>query len=105
VLSALLKQVVGGLEPIPKEIRDMFQKQKNIIGGRRLRLPEIVRILGSFSSSRQTFFCLDALDECSAADRAKILISLRDVIKLSPTTRIFMTGRPHVSGEVEKHLP
>jgi len=105
MLSALLKQVVNGLEPIPKEIVDVFREQKKIIGGRRLRLPEIVRMLGGFSSLRRTFFCLDALDECAAADRAKILISLREIIKISPTTRVFMTGRPHVSSEVEKHLP
>ena len=105
MLGALLKQVVSGLEPIPKEIVDMFQKQKRVIGGRRLQLSEIVKMLGSLSSSQRTFFCLDALDECAAADRAKILISLRDVIKMSPTSRVFMTGRPHVGGEVEKHLP
>lgn len=105
MLGALLKQVVSGMDPIPEEIVDMFQKQKKIIGGRRLRLPEIVRLMGSLSSSQRTFICLDALDECAAADRAKILISLRDIIKMSPTTRVFMTGRPHVGGEVEKHLP
>ena len=105
MLSALLKQVVSGLEPIPEEIVGMFRKQKKIIGGRKLRLPEIVKMLGSISSSRRTFFCLDALDECAAADRAKILISLRDIIEISPTTRVFMTGRSHVGGEVEKGLP
>jgi len=105
VLSALLKQVVSGLEPIPEEIVDAFQKQKKIIGGRRLRLPEIVKVLGSLSSLRRTFYCLDALDECTVVDRATILISLRDVIKMSPATRVFITGRPHISGEVEKHLP
>jgi len=105
MLSSLLKQVVSGLDRIPEGIVDMFQKQKKIAGGRRLRLPEIVRMLGSLLSSRRTFFCLDALDECAAADRAKILISLRDIIRMAPTTRVFMTGRPHVGGEVEKHLP
>ena len=105
MLGALLKQVVSGMDPIPEEIVDMFQKQKKIIGGRKLRLPEIVRLMGNLSSSQRTFICLDALDECAAADRAKILISLRDIIKMSPTTRVFMTGRSHVRGEVERHLP
>ena len=105
MLGALLKQVVGGLEPIPGEIVDVFREQKKIIGGRRLRLPEIVKMLGSLSSSRRTFFCLDALDECAAADQAKILISLREIIKMSRATRVFITGTPHIAGEVEKHLP
>ena len=105
MLAALLKQVVSGLEPIPKEIVDVFREQKKIIGGRRLQVPEIVKMLGGFSSSRRTFFCLDALDECAAAERAKILRSLRDIIKVSSTARVFMTGRPHVGDEVEKNLP
>ena len=104
VLGALLKQIVLGLEKIPQEIRGPFEKGKKIIGGRRLQLPEIVELLGSFSSRRRTFFCLDALDECAAADRAKILLSLRDIIKLSPTTRVFLTGRPYVDAEVRTHL-
>jgi len=105
MLAALLKQVVSGLEPIPEEIVGVFREQKKIIGGRRLRLEEIVKMLGDFSSSRRTFFCLDALDECAAADRTKILHSLRGIMEISPTTRVFMTGRPHVGDEVEKNLP
>jgi len=103
MLSTLLKQIVSGLEPIPEEIVDVFQKQKKIIGGRRLQLLEIEKILGSLSSLRRTFLCLDALDECAAADRAKILFSLGNIIRMSPTTRVFITGRSHVSCEVEKH--
>ena len=105
MLGALLKQVVSGLEPIPDAVVNVFREQKKIIGGRRLRLPEIVKMLGDFSSSRRTFICLDAMDECAATDRAKILHSLKDIIEISPTTRVFMTGRSHVGGEVEKSLP
>ena len=103
ILGGLLKQVVRGFRPIPREIIDAFQKYEKV-GGQRLQLPEIVNLLGSLSSMRRTFFCLDALDECAAPDRAKILLSLRDVIKMSPTARVFLTGRPHVSGEVGRHL-
>ena len=105
VLGGLLKQVVSGFRPIPQEIIEAFQKYEKVIGGRRLQLPEIVKLLESLSSIRRTFLCLDALDECAALDRAKILISLRDIIKMSPTARVFLTGRPHVSSEVSRHLP
>ena len=104
VLGALLKQVVGGLKKIPKEITDTFQRHKTFIGGRKLQPPEIVKIVRSFSSMQPTFFCLDAIDECAAPDRANILLSLKEITKASPTTRVFLTGRPHVGGEVEKHL-
>ena len=105
MLGALLKQVVGSFKQIPREIRDMFEKHKKVIGGRGLQLHEIVKLLGSLSSMRPTFFCLDALDECAAPHRAKILISLEEIITMSPATRVFLTGRPHVGGEVERHLP
>ena len=104
VLGALLKQVVGGLKQIPKELTDAFLRHKRFIGGRKLQPPEIVKMLGSLSSTQPTFFCLDALDECPAPDRAKILLSLKDIIEMSPTARVFLTGRPYVGGEVGKHL-
>ena len=104
VLGALLKQVVGSFVEIPGEIADAFQRHKKLIGGRELQLPEIVKTLGCLSSARPTFFCLDALDECAAPDRAKALLSLKDIITISPTTRVFLTGRPYVGGEVGKHF-
>jgi len=104
ILGGLLKQVVRGFRPIPREIMDAFEKYEKVIGGQRLQLSEIVKLLGSLSSMRRTFFCLDALDECAAPDRAKILLSLRDIVKMSPTVRVFLTGRPHVGSEVGRHL-
>ena len=105
VLGALLKQVVCGFKQIPKEITDAFQKHKKFIGGRELQLPEVAKMLGSLSVTQPMFLCLDALDECATLDRANILLSLKDIIKTSPTARVFLTGRPHVGGEVEKHFP
>jgi len=104
-LGALLRQVVCGYDQIPNEIMEAFQKCTSVIGGRRLQLREIVNLLGRLSSSRPTFFCLDALDECPAADRAKILLSLKDILKMAPRTRVFLTGRPHIRAEVKRHLP
>jgi len=105
VLGSLLKQIVGSFKQIPQEIIDAFQRHKKFIGGRKLQLPEMVKMLGSFSSTQRTFFCLDGVDECAALDRPRVLLSLGNIIKVSPTTRAFLTGRPHVSGEVEKYLP
>jgi len=105
MLGALLKQVVGSFKKIPREIQDAFEEHKKVIGGRGLQMHEVVKLLGSLSSMRPTFFCLDALDECAVLHRAKILISLGEIIKISATTRLFLTGRPHVGGEVGRHLP
>ena len=104
ILSALLKQVVRGLEKVPAKIVEAFQEDKNTTGGRRLELRQIVEMLQDIASSRPTFICFDALDECVAEYRRKLLESLQQILHKSPSTRIFLAGRLHVRDEVEKHL-
>ena len=104
MLGSLLKQIVGGLEKIPEEISRAFQEQKMAIGGRGPRLPDIVKMLQTVTSSLRTFVCIDAWDECSAAHRVKLLNSLKQILETSPSTRIFIIGRPHIRAEIEKRL-
>ena len=103
-LSSLLRQVVGGLEEVPAKIVQAFRDQKKATGGRRLGLTQVVDLLQDISSSRRTFICIDALDECMAEYRAKLLDSLEQIVHKSPSTRIFLAGRLHIRDEVEKHL-
>ena len=104
ILGSLLSQVVRGLEEIPAKIVQAFRDQEKVIGGRKLRLGEIVEMFQDVSSSRPTFICIDALDECVAEYQAKLLDSLNEILHKSPSTRIFLTGRKHIRGEVERHL-
>jgi len=104
MLGSLLKQIVGGLEKIPNEIRETFQDYKKVIGGRGLRVPEIVEMLQTVTSLQPTFICVDALDECVERHRPEVLDSLNQILEKSPSTRIFLTGRRHIRGEIEKHL-
>jgi len=104
ILGSLLKQIVGGLEKIPDEISRMFQDHKKVIGGRGLRVAEIVKMLQTVTSLHPTFICIDALDECVERHRPEVLDSLRRVLEESPNTRIFLTGRRHIRGEVDKYF-
>jgi len=104
MLGSLLKQIIGGLEKIPDEIRETFQDYKKVIGGRGLRVSEIVGMLQTVTSLRPTFICIDALDECVERHRPEVLGSLRQILEKSPTTRIFLTGRRHIRGEIERCL-
>jgi len=104
ILSSLLSQVVGGLEEIPAKIAQAFLDQKNVIGGRKPGLSEVVGMLQDIASSRRTFICLDALDECIPDHRKKILDSLEHILHKSPSTQIFLAARSHVRNEVEKSL-
>ena len=104
ILGSLLKQVVGGLKEIPAKISRAFRDQENVIGGRKLGLGEVVEMLQDISSSRTTFICVDALDECIAEHRATLLDSLKQILHKSPSTRVFLAGGLHIQDEVEKHL-
>ena len=104
VLGAVLKQVVSGLEEVPEEIAQEYEGQKQVIGGRKPQLANIVRMLQNTASMKRTFICIDALDECVARYRVKILDSLNQVLKSSPGTRLLVTGRPHIEAEVGKRL-
>ena len=104
VLGSVLKQVVGGLGDVPERIVKAFRDRGKVIGGQRPSLAEIVEFLQDISSSRFTFICIDALDECPAGHRAKLLDSLNQILQKPPGARIFLTGRPHIRGEVEKYL-
>jgi len=103
-MGALLKQVVGGLEEIPEEISQAYQKQKKGLGGRGPLLSDIVKMLQTTSSQEHAFICIDALDECVPEYRAKLLISLNEILRKSPGVRIFMTGRPHIRSEIGRRL-
>ena len=76
MLGSLLRQVVNGIESIPEEISGSFQEQKTAIGGRRLQLQDVVKMLQLITSSQRTFMCIDAVDESTAAQRFMLFDSL-----------------------------
>ena len=105
MLGSLAKQMVSGMERIPEEISRALQEQKEAVSGRKPQLDDIVKVLLLITSSQPTFMVIDALDECAAVYRARILYSLEEILEKSPGTRIFVTGRPYIRAEVEKRLP
>ena len=104
IFGSLLKQIVARLERIPDEISRRFQDHKKVTGGRELRVPEIVKMLQDATSLQPTFICVDAVDECVDRHRLEVLDSLRQILKKSSNTRIFLTGRRHIRGEIDRHL-
>jgi len=99
IVGAILKRLVGGRE-IPKEIEKAFHQ------GRRLLLAELIGILKkAIASLPPVFICIDALDECLPKNLPQLLESLRDILRESPTTRIFLTGRPHVREVIQRNFP
>ena len=104
MLGSLLKQLVSRFNPIPKAIVQEFQEQKKLIGGRGPQISGILKMFHTIATTKRTFICIDALDECAPEYRVVVLDSLGQILRGSPNTRMFMTGRSHVRCEIERRL-
>ena len=100
ILGAMLKQIVSR-RGIPKDIRKAFQEAEEEFGGRSLQLPDMVNALkNTIKTLPRLFICIDALDECTPKHRRELIESLREIVRMSPKARIFLTGRPHIIDEI-----
>ena len=100
ILGAILKLLFsrGG---IPEYIQEAFRKAKKELGGQSLPLHELVEILKEIIISlSRVFICLDALDESPPEHRRELLWSIREIVRVSSNTRVFLTGRPHIDHEI-----
>ena len=105
IMGALLKQLVGR-GGIPNYLREAFQRGQKEFGGRVPRLVDLMGMLKiAISSLPRVFICLDALDECLPKYLPELCESLGDIVRECSRTRIFLTGRPHVGGDVQRYFP
>ena len=104
ILGSLLRQLVSGEGEIPEAIARDFRNDKRAIGGRGLQVSGILKMFQAITSTRRTFICVDALDECVPEYRMVVLEVLGQIVRGSLNTRLFMTGRPNVRSEVEREL-
>ena len=104
ILGAILKQLVAR-DDMLEHVRMAFRKAKKELGGRDLRLPDMVQMVKrAVATLPQVFICIDGLDECLPKHLLESLGSLRDILQESPGTRILVTGRPHVVVEIVKYF-
>jgi len=73
MLGSLLRQLVTGLEGIPEAVVRSFRNQKKVIGGRGLQVSGILKMFQTIATTKRTFICVDALDECAPENRMVIL--------------------------------
>ena len=104
IIGAIIKQLVVRGRVLEGVLR-AFRKAKREVGGRGLRLPDMVQMLKqAIATLPQVFICIDALDECIPKHLQELLVSLKDILQESPRTRIFVTGRPQVEAEITRHF-
>ena len=104
IMGAILKQLVvrGG---VLEGVQSTFEKAKKEVGGRGLRLPDIVQMLKqAVTTLPVVFICIDALDECLPKHLLELLKSLKDILEVSLRMRIFLTGRPQVKREITRYF-
>jgi len=104
MLGSLLRQLISGQGEIPEVITRAFRKEKMSIGGRGLQVSGILNMFQTIIATRRIIICVDALDECVPEHRMVVLESLGKILQASPSTRLFISGRPHVRSQVEKVL-
>jgi len=104
MLGCLLSQLVFGLEEIPEEISRAYRGRKNAIGGQRPQISTILKMMQAASAKKRAIICIDGLDECAPEHLFTLLNSLNQILQQSPDIRIFMTGRPHILLELDRHL-
>jgi len=51
-------------------------------------------------SLQRIFVCIDALDELAPGRRRELLESLQEIVQVSPSMRLLLTGRPHIDDEI-----
>ena len=104
IMGAILKQLVGK-GGIPSYLREAFEEGKTEFGGRGLRLADLMGMLKTvIASLPRVFICVDALDEGLPRCLPDLLASLRDIVRGFPSTRIFLAGRPHVRGDIQRYF-
>ena len=104
IMGAILKQLIARGEVL-EHVQKAFQKAKKEVGGRGLRLPDIVQSLKqAVATLPRVFICIDALDECPSKHLLDLLLSLKDILQESPRVRIFLTGRPQVEAEITRYF-
>ncbi|PUU77094.1 ankyrin repeat-containing domain protein [Tuber borchii] len=108
IIGSLLRQFVLGETRIPAGIRSAFEESRQETRqecGSGLQLPDMVRLfVKTITSIERAYICIDAADELLPQDRSGFLDALGQIIREAPNTRLFLTGRPHIRREIEKHL-
>ena len=104
LIGGLLRHIaLGGVGNVG-EIQNSFEKSKQG-GGKGLRLPEMLDLfVKTISSLERVYICVDAMDELLPQHRSEFLRALKQIIQEASNARLFVTGRPHIRVELDKHL-
>ena len=103
IIGSLLSQVALGVRQIPSDVQRAFELGRR--GRHALQLSDMVELLvKTVTSIERVYICFDAMDELLPQNRSELLRTLQQIIRDAPNIRLFLTGRPYIRGELDKHL-
>ena len=104
MIGSLVRQAALREPMIPNEIKRAFDKSMRE-GGDGLQLPDIVKLFVKVAGHTEVvYLCVDAVDEVLPKNRFEFLHALRQILQDAPNVRLFLTGRPYIRAELDKHL-
>jgi len=104
MIGGLVRQAASRAPRIPSEIKSAFDESKQE-GGDGLQLPDMVKLFVKVVGSIEVvYLCIDAVDEVLPQHRLELLRALQQIIQGAPNVRLFLTGRPYIRAELDKHL-
>jgi len=104
MIGSLVRQATLRVQRIPNEIKSAFDESK-LEGGDGLPLLDMVKLFVKVSGYMEVvYLCVDAVDEVVPHHRLEFLRALREIVEDAPNVRLFLTGRPYIRAELDKHI-
>jgi len=100
IMGSILKQNLAVTANIPDEVLILLESLQN--HGKKVNIKDVSQMLKyAIPQTDSYFLCIDALDELEPRARLELLRALQ--IEFG-STRIFLTGRSHISSDVSRIL-
>ena len=104
MIGGLVRQAALRAPRIPGEIKSAFDDSKEE-GGNALQVPDMMKLFVKVTGYTEgVYLCVDAVDEMLPQHRLEFLRALRQILQDAPNVRLFVTGRPYIRAELDKHL-
>ena len=104
ILGSFLHQFLTiAQELIPNEVIQKLQEIRH--KSMKVGIEDILALLRiRLHQLKHVFICIDAVDELEPKVRQQLLNILKDLVTQNKNTHLFLTGRGHVMGEVQKRF-
>jgi len=104
MIGSLVRQSALRAPRILGEIKSAFDESKKE-GGYGLQSQDMVKLFVKVTSHMEVvYLCIDAVDEALPQHRLEFFRALRQILQDAPNVRLFLTGRPYIRAELNKHL-